>query len=282
LVFSFGVSGSFFVFNASKKFKKDLMNIFALKMILSLLFLSVGGVQVQASTQLKKPDSLVEREQQLQKKVLEEKKDYSEEVSTEPDANRYPERAPYFVKPQGPAKGGRVYTEHPDTKKGLLGISKQNAYQYETFKLKKTQSAWFRFAVMTPPEISGSTGTFDFKSMYSSNNLPLLLAGYEWQAVRNLGRLGLQTEIGLSNLDGKGRFKVPNNGKTKARESYQLYIVPLTVMLSYKFEYFDRQAIVPFVAGAFTYYGMAEKREDKDFVFAGSPAAGGGAGFNIS
>jgi hypothetical protein len=118
--------------------------------------------------------------------------------------------------------------------------------------------------------------------MYTSGSFPLVLAGYEWQALRSLGKLGLQAEIGLANLDGKGRFKIPNGGRAVAREGYQLYVVPLTAMVSYKFEYFDKQALVPFVSGAFTYYGMAEKREDRDFVFAGSPAVGGGGGFNIS
>jgi hypothetical protein len=229
--------------------------------------------------------SLVDQENDLQNKILNEKKDYSEEVSPDPDANRYPDHKPYFEKPKGPPQGGKVYLPHPSAKKGLLGISKQNVYQYETFKKDKSQSGWFRFGMMSPPVITGANSDITFKTIYSSGNFPIFLGGYEWQAFRSFGKLGLQVESGLATLSGKGRFETPvgTSQITVAKESIQMFIVPLTAFVSYKLEYTSKQAIVPYVNGGFTYYGMIEKREDKDsYTIAGAPATGGGGGLNFS
>lgn len=184
-----------------------------------------------------------------------------------------------FVKPKGPPQGGTVRAIHPDAGKGLLRINKDGSYQYKTKLRPKSQAMSVGVLVMAPPTIQGPNGA-TFKSIYGSGNVYQLAVNYEWDPIKSFGALGLQLGTGLATAHGNG---VLSEYQQPSQETYNLFIVPFTANIIYRFEYVRRQWIVPFVNGGITYYGMAEKRDDnKPVKFAGAPAVGGGGGVHLS
>ena len=183
-----------------------------------------------------------------------------------------------FQKPPGPLQGGTLEVPHPNAGKGLLKINKDGSYQYKTEIHPKSQAVSVRIGATTPPDIRGNAG-LTYKSMYGAGNLYGLNVDYEWDPFKNFGSLGVQLGAGLISGHGNGRLATGEN----SRETYNLYLVPLSAFAIYRFEYARRQWIVPYVNGGFTYYGMAEKRDDdQPMRYAGSEAVGGGGGLHFS
>jgi hypothetical protein len=226
----------------------------------------------------------VEEEMRTQREILARKQQGESTIGSSPEINRYPQDPPLFKKPKGPAQGGVVRTPHPGAAQGLLRINKDGSYQYRTKLRAKSASGSFSVGMITPPKIKAKEGDVTFESMYGNNTLTTALFAYEWQPFRGFGALGLQLGLGLTSTTAKGRFQISDSSRpAQSRESYNLFIVPLSAFLNYRFEYLRKQWVVPFVSGGVTYYGLAEVRNDgKSPVFAGAPAAGGGGGLLIS
>lgn len=238
----------------------------------------------------KKPrrKSLVDKELEFQKQLIEQKQDDYEYADPSPNANRYPETTPIFTPPPKNPKGGQVEVNHPNAAKGLVKI-KDDVYQYKTVIKKKSQSGSFKLGSMSPPELSNSKyPSVDFESMYGTGNLIGFGFDYEWQPFTSFGKAGLQLGSGLTVARGTGTFASPRisstqTNVTEAQEEFSLYIVPLSAFLIYRFEFTDSQLIVPYINGGLTYYGMVEVRDDqKSPVVGGAPAAGGGGGLMFS
>ncbi|PIS09883.1 MAG: hypothetical protein COT73_12365 [Bdellovibrio sp. CG10_big_fil_rev_8_21_14_0_10_47_8] len=222
----------------------------------------------------------VESEQKFQDAYIKQKIESEEAVSSDPNTNRFPHAEPLFKKPEGPPQGGTIRVEHPRAAQGLQRINKDGVYQYRTGLKEKSKSGSFRLSSMTTPTIKGTNSAVTFNNMYGSSDLMGLQVTYEWQPFRSFGSLGLQLESGFATASGKGYFKTArSDGTTRAEESYNLYVVPMSAFLNYRFEYKRRQWIVPFISGGGTYFGMVEVRDDgKAPVVAGAPAVGGGGG----
>lgn len=185
-----------------------------------------------------------------------------------------------FRKPKGPPGGGTLKVPHPNAARGLLKIDKEGAYIYRTPLPAKSRSSSFRVAYQSSPVISNAQGV-TFGDIYGSDGLVGLLGEYEWQPFHGFGALGFQLGSGLVIARGNGRFA---NGDV-AEEVYTLYVVPLSALVVYRFEYVRRQWAVPFISGGATAYGMVESRDDGNQAkVAVSPAVVGGAGihFNLS
>jgi hypothetical protein len=194
---------------------------------------------------------------------------------------------PLFVKPEGPVKGGKIRVTHPNAAKGLLRINKDGSYQYRTGIRPKSKSSSLRLGQMTPPKITGgnsAAGTLTYESMYGTGSLFSLVFEYEWQPFTNFGRLGINVGTGFATTRGNGYFKNSRGASDpKADEVYTLYVVPVSLFLTYRFEYARRQKIVPYVNGGGTFYGLVEARDDgKTPNLAGASAVGGGGGVLFS
>ncbi len=226
--------------------------------------------------------NILENELKLQKEVLDRKKRYESEVSSDRNIDRFPKQEPLFRRPPGPVEGGTVRVEHPRAAEGLLRVNRDGSYQYRTTLKDKSQGGSMKLSSMSPPKIK--SGNITFESMYGSSNLTGMTLDYEWFPFRKFGALGIQLESGFSTATARGNFKTARpDGSSRSEEKYNIFIVPMTAFLNYRFEYVRRQWIVPYVNGGFTYYGLSELRNDgKTPVFAGAPAAGGGGGVLIS
>jgi hypothetical protein len=226
----------------------------------------------------------VEEELRAQSAIVERKRLAEKEVGAGINVNRFPTEPPLFKKPPGPTQGGAIKVEHPSAAKGLLRINKDGSYQYRTKLKEKSASGSFSVAIFAPPKIQSESGSIDFEEMYGSENLYAGMFAYEWQPFRGFGSLGLQVGAGITSVTAKGYFKNPNPSRpSRAQESYNLFIVPISAFLVYRLEYFRRQWLVPFVSGGGIYYGLAEVRNDgKAPTLAGAPAIGGGGGLLLS
>ncbi|MGZ3742227.1 MAG: hypothetical protein ACXWRE_00760 [Pseudobdellovibrionaceae bacterium] len=179
------------------------------------------------------------------------------------------------------AQKGVRWVHHPDAKKGLIRIEQDGTYVYKVKTTKKDQAGVVRFGLMSPPDIKSADGSSDFKSMYTSDDIPTIMFDYEWQPFSKYGKLGLQMGLGVATANGQGHFLKDG---TAAPEKYTFVIAPLNLGLVYRLEYFKRQWVAPYVSGGGTYIAVAELRDDGKNHFSGTPAAYGGGGlmFNIT
>lgn len=186
---------------------------------------------------------------------------------------------PQFVKPPGPKKGGVLKVPHPNAAKGLLRIEKDGSYLYKTSDYNKNKAVSIRVGASTPPTITGPGGV-SFGDIYGTGSLVGVLGEFEWQPFRGfLGAFGVQLGSGFVTSRGNGRFA----DRGLAQEIYDLYVIPVSAFLVYRFEYMRRQWFVPYVNGGGILYGLYEKRDDaKPGVFASSPAVGFGGGIHLS
>lgn len=195
-----------------------------------------------------------------------------------PSLDPIPEAPRGFVRPEGPKQGGSIMVPHPGAAKGLIRINKDGSYQYKTLEKDKNQALSFRVSSTTPPRIKAANGV-GFTDIYGKSSLTGIIGDYEWQPFRGFGALGLQLGSGLIMARGNGRFA----DLVVAREAYDLFVIPLSAFLVYRFEYMRRQWFVPFVNGGGTMYGLIEKRDDsKPAQFATAQALGFGGGLHIS
>lgn len=180
--------------------------------------------------------------------------------------------------PNVPEKAGTYYVPHPDSSKGLIKINRDGSYQYKTEGANKSQSSTVRAAGFSPPTVKNETGT-TFEDMYGSGYKYGVLMSYDWFPFQKFGALGLSTELGFTTMKAKGYLA--DGGR--ALEVYNLYMVPASLFVMYRFEYSKRQWVVPYAYGGGTFWGLYEQRDDgKRGSFAGAGAAGGGGGVLLS
>lgn len=233
----------------------------------------------------KKSQSSVDEEQKMQSQVIQRKRKSENEISSDPNLNRFPKQEPLFKRPPAPAQGGPVRVEHPRAAEGLLRVNKDGSYQYRTSLRDKSKSSSVKLGAMTPPKITVNDSSVTYETMYGSRDLLTLLYNYEWQPFRQFGSLGVFVETGFATVSARGSFKNQNrpDQRTTSEERYNFFIIPASVFVNYRFEYVRRQWVVPFVNAGATYYGLAEVRNDgKQPTFAGAPAVSGGGGLMFS
>lgn len=181
-------------------------------------------------------------------------------------------------------KGGVEYIEHPLAAKGLTEIRKDGSYIYKTGQdTSANASGAFRLGMMDPPKITAADGT-TFEMMYADGSQPYFSFDLEWQPFQGFGRLGVATGFGVLMAQGQGRFLDPSMGTLEAKEKYTFLAIPLSVALNYRFQYTDRQWLVPYMTGGASYYGVVEYRDDGKVKAVGTPGVFGGGGilFNVT
>lgn len=195
--------------------------------------------------------------------------------------------------------GDYIYDKLPDTpekkyappkKKKYRGMSGREApatisadgeFIYDVQESEFTGAAGFRVGFMSPPAIKNNSNKLDFKNIYGGNDIPGLLIEYEYPLTRSIGRIGLKFETGAYAAQAQGRF-LKGNQPEIPEETFTFVMVPLQAMLHYRFQFADRQLVVPFVEGGAAYNGIVELRDDnKAPKLGGAPAVIAGVGLNI-
>lgn len=135
-------------------------------------------------------------------------------------------------------------------------------YHYKLEQTVSKASASFRMGAMTPPAITNPDNKLNFAKVYGDSPLPVLLLDYEFRLTSKIGRLGLKAGSGLAVTQGQGHFRNPSRAAEVPDERYTFVLFPNTLTAVYKFQYAERQLIVPYIEGGAGYFTFAEIRDD--------------------
>jgi hypothetical protein len=172
---------------------------------------------------------------------------------------------------------------HPQAAKGLESISADKIYQYKVPRRSKSQASTVTLNAMSPWSFSSTTASgakIKYASIYPASSYISASGTYEYMLTQSFGGIALVAETGVGVAQGNAVFA----DGTKAKETFSLYMIPITGLLKYRFEYSRKQWLLPYIEGGATYVGMAEIRNDGQKTLAGSQAllGGGGLMFNLS
>ncbi len=155
------------------------------------------------------------------------------------------------------------YIEHPNAAKGLIKIDKDRVYHYKVKTSDQTNAGTFHIAWYKPLDlVNPDNSDLNFDDMYDSADFPLLLYDHEFQFFKGFGRLAWKVGGGFYYAQGNGKFKESNPDPNGPSEQFTLFVFPLNVGATYRFQYFSYQWIVPYVEGAFDAFCFAETRDD--------------------
>lgn len=190
------------------------------------------------------------------------------------------EKLPDQPKKYGPAKthkfSNRRGAEKPST------ISSDGEFTYPVEESPFTGAAGIRFGMLAPPSIVNSSNGLNFKQIYGEADIPGLMVEYEYPLTRAIGRIGLKFETGAYYAQAYGRFLRPARADEIPEERFTFLMVPIQALIHYRFQYADKQLVVPFVEGGGGYNGIAELRDDnKKPRFGGAPVLIASGGVNI-
>lgn len=173
--------------------------------------------------------------------------------------------------------------KHPGAKDGLYLIDEDGNYHYKVpTKSQKDYTTYFRFVSQSAPEVTTVVGgqELNYSDFYGSANLIGLDFIYEWQPLKKWGKAGFQLGGGLSLANGRGYF---NSGDSREPlETYTLFSIPLFGGVIYRFEFVNRQWVVPYVSGGLVYNGFVEYRDDGENTIVGTPAGYGAGGLLVN
>jgi len=178
---------------------------------------------------------------------------------------------------------------------GLVKIDKDGVYIYKPEPQNAKHSSHVRFGMVSNPDVESeicdendqNCQTISFDDIYTGASGMGFEYVYEYfffiDSGANFGKLGGQLGISASYAQGQGRLV--SNLTTESIETFTFLTVPMFAGAVYRFEYRDRQVLVPYAGGGAVYTILAEKREDRSGIKGiGAPgfyAIGGGL-LNIS
>lgn len=163
-----------------------------------------------------------------------------------------------------------------------MTITADGEFQYPVEHSPFVGAAGLRFGMMSPPSIRNASNGLSFKDIYGQDDIPAVLFEYEYPFTRKIGRIGLKFETGVYAKQAGGRFKNPARAGEIPEERFTFLMIPLQVMLHYRFQFADTQLFVPFIEGGGAYNGIAELRDDnKKPRLGAAPAVIAGGGVNI-
>ena len=220
-------------------------------------------------------------------------------IKIDPDTGEYnygtdldevtPKTAPGTDAPSKASKTGEYLYEGapkqytPSGRAGIeapVSVSKLNEFQYATEVTPQTNSISVRLGAAQPPNLQNPDNKFTYEQIYGDGYMPVILGDYEWRLTSSIGRLGLKAGSGIMVSQGNGRFKTNNALRTEvlAEERMTFITFPNTATLIYKFQYAEKQIIVPFVEGGAGVFTFAEIRDDNRKPKFGAALAGVAAG----
>lgn len=170
----------------------------------------------------------------------------------------------------------RKNVEKPET------IASDGSFIYPVEQSEFGGAAGIRFGVMAPPNLSNPDNGLTFAQIYGAEDVPALLFEYEYPFTRSIGRMGIKFETGFFVKQAPGRFRRSDRVTEIPDERFTFMMVPVQTTLIYRFQYYDKQPLVPFVEGGGGYTGIAELRDDnKPPRIGGAPVmiAAGGVSF---
>jgi hypothetical protein len=173
-------------------------------------------------------------------------------------------------------------TADPSTERPVE-ITSRGEFGYSTESTGKDRSASLRVGAFNPPNISNPENPdITFSSMYGDAPQFGLIGDYEMRLTSFFGRLGVKLVSGLFVASGNGRFRTARADGLDAEEKFTFLLFPNQLTATYKFQYAERQVLVPFVEGGAGYFTFAEIRDDqKGPRFGGAAVTVAAGGLNL-
>ena len=181
---------------------------------------------------------------------------------------------------------GETEVAHPFAEKGLIRIDKDRVYHYRVDEVDTNRAADFHAGPFNPTELANPRDDGPYAGYDDNYNggAPAILVNYEWQFAHSaLGKMGFRAGAGLFFSQGNGHFVHLND--LKPLEVFTLFAFPISAGLVYRFQFWHRQLMVPYVEGGGTLWAFGETRDDgKRPKFGGSLGAYAafGAAFNLT
>lgn len=178
---------------------------------------------------------------------------------------------------------------------GLVKIDKDGVYIYKPEAQNVKSSSHLRIGVVSNPSLESEVcdennqncQVINFNDIYEGASGMGFEYLYEYyfftETGTQFGKFGIQTGLSMSYAQGNGRLV--SNLNVQSIEKFTFLTMPLFAGGIYRFEYRDRQILVPYAGGGGVYTILAEKREDKNNIKGiGAPGFYGFAGalLNIS
>ena len=165
-------------------------------------------------------------------------------------------------------------------KKNLYGpqptkVHSDGSHSYNVEVTETKNTFYLRGGVYGPPDIQPvSAGGSTYKDVYGTGSNFIVTFEYDWLLTNSIF---LKLGSGFTSQEGEGQFSTPIAG-VEPRETFQFYIFPTTLSVSYKFQLWNIQYLTPYVEGGLGYFAFVENRSDGDiFSFNGETTKYGGA-----
>jgi hypothetical protein len=173
------------------------------------------------------------------------------------------------------------YTKAPTTSSSTKPIERPEEVDKDTgdyFYKPKKESAAIRYKIDPRPATKkaaflrfGTVGPYDlasdnsnYKDVYTDSSSFVIYAEYERVLGHLMGNWSVKFGTGVTTESGSGQFLVPDSQGRLPREKYNLFVLPNTVLMSYKLRFSDNQWVVPYVEGGGGYFTFVEYRNDGD------------------
>ena len=164
-------------------------------------------------------------------------------------------------------------------KSNPVKTNKRGEYFYGNNKSVKTNKIISLLAgAYGPPDIESTrTGGLNYRKIYSHKEQFVFRLEFDQRLFRLesdqglLGSVFLKLASGFTSARGEGFF-LNNSKNEKPKETFNFYIFPTTLSLSYKLNLWNTQYLVPYLDAGMGYFGFAEHRSD------GKKTSYGGAG----
>ena len=167
-------------------------------------------------------------------------------------------------------------------KRGLYKINKNEEYLYRYNKSDFHGFFHLKIGSYNFEKLPSKTPGNQFVDFYDSNSATTFLLEYDWPVFKQVESLSLNLSGGFSYNRGRGQF-VDTNIKTKAREKYTLWFLPLGVGLTYKLHFVSNQIFLPYVTGGLNYNLLLEHRKSFEaFKYLGIFGSYFGGGLSIN
>ncbi len=166
-----------------------------------------------------------------------------------------------------------------------IRMNSNGEYFYGFKSSEKDAASSIRFGHFSPPLITNPENNKTFIDIYGKNQVPTLFFDYEWMLTRKLGDVGIKVTTGLFYSQGEGEFAVVDEDNRKDKrpdEEFKFLMMPNLVSFVYRFQYFRKQFMVPFIDGGGGYFTFVELRDDGGKPkFGGVPVLAAAAGINF-
>ncbi|MBX7231440.1 MAG: hypothetical protein K1X29_05085 [Bdellovibrionales bacterium] len=160
-----------------------------------------------------------------------------------------------------PNGDGSHFIQHPNAAQGLVKITKDKVYIYKTKVSDQKRASSLHLGFFQPTRLQNPETGRSMDEFYPHQN-PMLLYDYEWQFFQRLGKMGFKLGTGLAMTYGSGQFENDFNGNLQPLEKFTFLVVPNSAGLIYRFQYWEKQFLVPYIEGGGIGLGFAELRDD--------------------